>query len=265
MTPVAVTLLYVPADRADRAAKALALGPDVVIVDLEDAVAPAAKPAAREALPSLLAGRGPSRVQVRVNALGTRTVALAAREMGALLVAISTDYVFDGEKGEPYHEFDEPRPASVYGKSKLAGEAEARLAPDHLIVRTAWVFGAGDDFVSEAIRRLTRGEEAGAITDLYGTPTHVGHLADRILPAALSGLRGLVHLGGPERMSRHELLARAKQIGDLPGELVEQKAGDLDRPAPRPADSSLTSLVLEGSGVPPMPPIDAAIEEILED
>jgi citrate lyase subunit beta/citryl-CoA lyase len=71
VTPLAVTLLYVPADRADRVAKALSLGADVVIVDLEDAVAPVAKPAAREALPSLLAARGTRRVQVRVNALGS--------------------------------------------------------------------------------------------------------------------------------------------------------------------------------------------------
>lgn len=200
----------------------------------------------------------------RVNALGTRNVAIAAREAGAILVAVSTDYVFDGEKGEPYHEFDEPRPLSTYGRSKLAGEREARLAPEHLIVRTSWVYGAGDDFVSTAIRQLSAGEQVGAIVDLHGTPTYVVHLAERILPAVLAGLRGIVHLGGPDRMTYHELLSRAKMAGDLPGELVEQKAGDLGRPAPRPADSSLTSLVLEGSGVPPMPPALEAIRELLE-
>ena len=199
-----------------------------------------------------------------INALGTRNVALAAREAGAVLVAVSTDYVFDGEKGAPYHEFDAPNPLSVYGASKLAGEREAALAPEHLVVRTSWVFGAGSDFVSGAIRRLAAGEEVGALVDLHGTPAYVGHLADRLVPLARSGARGVVHLGGPERMTFHGLLARAKEVGSLPGTLVEQKSGDLTRPARRPADSSLTSLVLDGTGVPPMPRIEEALREVVD-
>ncbi|HEX6208703.1 MAG TPA: NAD(P)-dependent oxidoreductase, partial [Actinomycetota bacterium] len=168
----------------------------------------------------------------RANALGTANVALAARETGALLVALSTDYVFDGTKGEPYHEFDRPNPISVYGTSKLAGEEEARaLAPDHLIVRTAWVFGGGDDFVTGAVRRLASGEEVAAIVDLHGTPTYVRHLAERLFPLAVSGLRGVVHLGGPERTTFFDLLARARGLGGLPGTPVEQKDADLGRPA----------------------------------
>ena len=199
-----------------------------------------------------------------INALGTRNVALAAREAGAVLVAVSTDYVFDGEKGAPYHEFDAPSPLSVYGASKLAGEREAALAPEHLIVRTSWVFGAGSDFVSGAVRRLAAGEEVGGLVDLHGTPTYVGHLADRLVPLARSGARGVVHLGGPERMTFLDLLARAKEVGSLPGTLVEQKSGDLGRPARRPADASLTSLVLESTGVAPMPPIEEALQEVVD-
>ncbi len=201
----------------------------------------------------------------RANALGSRNVALAARRTGALLLAVSTDYVFDGTKGAAYHEFDEPNPLSVYGRSKLAGERAVRtLAPESYVVRTAWVFGAGDDFVTRALGRLAAGESVGGIVALVGTPTYVRHLAERILPVLLSGRFGVFHLGGPEPMSFHELLARGREIGGLPGELLEQKAGDLDRPAPRPVDSSLTSLVARDARVPEMPPIDDALSDLLE-
>ncbi len=200
-----------------------------------------------------------------VNAAGARNVADAARRTGARLLAVSTDYVFDGTKGAAYHEFDGPNPLSVYGRSKLAGEEAVReLAPEACVVRTAWVFGAGDDFVTGAVRKLAAGESAAGIVDLHGTPTYVRHLAARLLPLLRSGRSGTFHLGGPERLSFHELLSRAKALGHLAGELTEQKAGDLDRPAPRPVDSSLASLRADEAGVAPMPPVDEALTDLLE-
>lgn len=199
------------------------------------------------------------------NALGTRNVALAAARAGAVLVYVSTDYVFDGEKGEPYHEFDVPNPLSVYGRSKLAGEREAQtLAPDHLVVRTSWVFGGGKDFLSGALGRLAEGETVPAIVDLVGTPTYVRHLAERLIPLVLSGHRGVVHLGGPEVTTWHDLLTRAVHLAALPGEVTEQKADELGRPARRPANSALTSLVLQPADVPPMPPLEEAVDEVME-
>lgn len=199
------------------------------------------------------------------NALGTRNVALAAARAGAVLVYVSTDYVFDGEKGEPYHEFDVPNPLSVYGRSKLAGEREAQtLAPDHLVVRTSWVFGGGKDFLSGALGRLAGGESVPAIVDLVGTPTYVRHLAERLIPLVLAGHRGVVHLGGPEVTTWHDLLTRAVHLAGLPGEVTEQKADELGRPARRPANSALTSLVLQPSDVPAMPPLEEAVNEVME-
>lgn len=217
------------------------------------------------ALTSVDGCEGDPRAAFRVNALGTANVALAAREAGALLVALSTDYVFDGRKGEPYHEFDEPAPLSVYGRSKLAGEAEARtLAPEHLVVRTSWVFGSGRDFLSRSLERLAAGEAVGAVVDQVSTPTYVRHLAERLLALAVTGRRGLVHLAGPEPASWFEVLERARALGGLPGEVLERKEGDLGRPAPRPPYSALTSVVLDGTDVPPMPPLAAALEEVLD-
>ena len=199
------------------------------------------------------------------NVLGTRNVAEAAKRAGATLLAVSTDYVFDGEKEKPYDENDIPNPISVYGKTKLEGERAAQeVGGDFLIVRTAWVYGAGTDFVSKATRRLADGEEVGAIADQVGSPTHVAHLAERLVPLLASGLRGLVHLGGPEAVTWFEVFTRAKAIGDLRGDVVAQKADELARPARRPANSALTSVVIRGE-VAPMPPLDQGIERVLSD
>jgi dTDP-4-dehydrorhamnose reductase len=198
------------------------------------------------------------------NVLGSFNVAAAAREAGAVLMAMSTDYVFDGEKGAPYDEADRPNPLSFYGISKLAGERAVEAgAPDALIVRTSWVFGAGEDFVSRAIAALAAGEEVGGIVDQTGTPTYVGHLAERLLPLATSGLRGVVHLAGPEPTTWHDVLSRAVALGRLPGTVLQQKADELYRPAPRPANSALTSVRLGEAGIGPMPPLDRAIQEVL--
>jgi dTDP-4-dehydrorhamnose reductase len=200
------------------------------------------------------------------NVLGSFNVAAAARRSGARLVALSTDYVFDGEKGAPYDERDRPNPLSVYGWTKLAGERAAEaVAPDLLVVRTAWVFGSGTDFLSRAVRELRAGEEVGGIVDQVGSPTHVLHLAERLLPLVESDVRGIVHLAGPEATTWHDVLVRAKLAGGLAGDVVEQKADEVGRPAPRPANSSLTSVMLSGTRVPALPPLDEAIERVLSD
>jgi dTDP-4-dehydrorhamnose reductase len=200
-----------------------------------------------------------------VNAHGTANVADAARETGALILYTSTDYVFDGDKEEPYMESDAPNPVSAYGRSKLAGEDEVRLrAPEHLVVRTGWLFGAGDDFFSRAVRRLAAGESVGGIVDRTGTPTYVPHLAGGLLALLASGLRGLVHLAGPEPTTWFDLLARARDLGGLPGDLTEQKSDDLALPARRPRNSGLASEILPISGVALLPSLDEALRAGLE-
>jgi dTDP-4-dehydrorhamnose reductase len=207
----------------------------------------------------------PSRA-FETNVSGSRNVAEAAKRTGALLVAISTDYVFDGEKEEPYDESDAPNPVSVYGRTKYEGELVIqRVLEEPLIVRTAWIYGAGNEFASKAVRRLAAGKEVGAIADQVGSPTHVAHLAERLLPLVGSGVRGVVHLAGPEAASWHDVLVRAKGLGELPGDVIAKKADELDRPAKRPLYSALTSVRLDGSKVPPMPSLDDGIRRVLTD
>jgi dTDP-4-dehydrorhamnose reductase len=177
---------------------------------------------------------------------------------------VSTDYVFDGLKGAPYDEVDHPNPINVYGRSKLAGERFVRdLVPEHVIVRTAWLFGGGSDFASRSLARLAAGQPVDAVSDRMGSPTSVRHLAARLLPLVLSGRPGTYHMAG-EAMSWFELLTRVKSLGGLPGELRAVVASDLGQPAPRPRRSDLTSVFLPALGVA-LPPTDVGLKELLEE
>ena len=201
---------------------------------------------------------------MRDNALGAHHAALAARMCGAVLLHVSTDYVFDGTKGASYDELDTPNPLSVYGRTKLAGEVFARnVLPEHFVVRTGFVFGAGDDYASQALERLRHGQSAGGIRDRTGSPTFVRHLAARLLPLLLTGRFGTYHLAGAQPACWFEVRERARAIGGLSGTVEPQEAASLGLVAARPENSSLASAFLEHVGIEPFPPLDDAVAEWL--
>ena len=207
--------------------------------------------------------RDPSRA-FRDNAQGARSLALAARACDAILLHVSTDYVFDGTKGTPYDEVDRPDPISVYGRAKLAAEMLVRsTTPEHFIVRTGYIFGGGKDRLFTQLGPLREGKEAAGLADRRGSPTYVRHLAERLIPLALTHRFGTYHLGGPQPATWYDLLLECKRLGDLPGSVRAQGSEELNLPAPRPRDSSLTSLFMENLGISPMPPLNEALIDLL--
>ena len=200
----------------------------------------------------------------RDNALGPQSLALAARACDATLLHVSTDYVFDGTKGSPYDEVDAPNPVNAYGRSKLGGEEHVRrITPQHLIVRTAYVFGGGTDHLSRALGRMRESEDVGGLADRVGSPTYVVHLAERLLPLALTGRFGTYHLAGPEPTTWFDLVSRARSIGGYEAAVREQTSGELGLKATRPKNSALVSVYVGELGVPAFPSLDDALRELL--
>jgi dTDP-4-dehydrorhamnose reductase len=186
----------------------------------------------------------------RVNALGTRNVALAAQATGARIAYISTDYVFDGTKGSPYIEFDDTHPLGVYGRSKWAGEQFVRyLGPPYYIIRSAWLFGAGGACFPETILRLIREKgKVEVVTDQVGNPTWARDLAVAIGKIVGSGFYGTWHAVNEEPASWYDLARGvASEFGYDPEAVQPTTSDRFPRPAPRPPNSSLRNFVLEES------------------
>jgi dTDP-4-dehydrorhamnose reductase len=188
----------------------------------------------------------------RVNVLGTRHIAEAARRVGAPVTFVSTDYVFDGAKHAPYVEWDTPNPQSVYGRSKLAGERE--LDPGSTIVRTSWVCGFhGANMVKTILRLAAEPGTLRFVDDQRGHPTFTSDLAVAIGTLVEDGRPGLFHVTNQGAVSWYEF-ARAvlESAGDTPDRVEPCATADLQppRPAPRPANSVLDNAALRLSGLP---------------
>lgn len=169
------------------------------------------------------------------NALGPRNLAVATAARGIPLVHVSSDYVFDGTARRPYHEFDRPNPRSVYGLSKLAGEEAVRaLNPRHYIARTAWLFHvAGRNFCRTMLELAAR-PEVRVVSDQYGSPTFVPHLADAIARLLPSEAFGTYHLAGQGGASWFELTTALYGALGIRTPVRPVATADFPRPAERP-------------------------------
>jgi dTDP-4-dehydrorhamnose reductase len=190
-----------------------------------------------------------------VNATGTRHIAEAAALVGAHVVYVSTDYVFDGSAVRPYREWDAPSPNSVYGASKLAGERECR--PGSTIVRTSWLCGAhGANMVVTALR-LSGGEGMlRFVNDQHGSPTFTADLAPAVVTLGLDRRPGTFHVTNRGATTWWGLVrAVLEEAGADPERVLPIGTSELDPPqvAPRPAYSVLDNMALRLSGLPALP------------
>jgi dTDP-4-dehydrorhamnose reductase len=202
------------------------------------------------------------------NAQGPENLATACREIDAVLVTISTDYVFDGRKEGFYTQRDQPNPESVYAMSKLEGERRAQEAYVRtIVVRTGFIFGpGGTNFLSTLVDRARRGEKITAITDAYGTPTYSLDLAMRLRELSELDLPGVYHVVNQgEGVSFAEFARQAIEIAgcdDVEVQLVSMDS--LKRAATRPRNSRLRCLLSEAIGLPALRDWRSALREYLE-
>lgn len=200
----------------------------------------------------------------RVNAIGVRNVALAANEVNAKVIQISTDDVFDKESRIPYNEFDNVHPRTIYGKSKEAGEKIlTQLLNRFVIIRSSWIYGIGRDFVDEVLRNVGQGKTMEVPNNQYAAPTSVKELAKVIRYFIDNEEYGLYHVVCPGSCSRYEF---ARTILEYSG-----KAGELDlypvviEDSARPTYSVLDNMMLRLTGIEEPKEWKTALKEYLDE
>jgi len=205
----------------------------------------------------------------RVNSLGPENLARASRKANAILITISTDYVFDGKRDGFYTQRDQPEPISVYGKSKLEGERRAQHEHARtIVVRTGFIFGqGGKNFLSNVVSRAAGGEKLKAIRDCWGMPTYGRDLAARLRELAILDLPGTYHVVNSGEGASFETFAReALRLAGLSSDTLEVVDNDsLSRPAPRPHNSKLRCLLSPAIGLPPLRPWQHALAQFVRE
>ena len=190
----------------------------------------------------------------RVNFTGNQNLVLAALEASCPIAYVSSDYVFDGTKGDEYNEFDTVCPQSVYGRAKVASEVyTAAVASRHFIFRTQWVFGryGRRNFVKSIIRNARERGSLRVVTDEVGKPTGARDLAEIMVTVSTSGRYGLYHATNQGICSRYEFakeIIKEAGMADVPVEPI--KYSDLDLPCARPPYSPLDNMNLRLQGFP---------------
>ena len=200
----------------------------------------------------------------RINGEAVGWLAQACARQGALLVQISTDYVFDGRGTRPYLENDPTGPLSVYGQSKLHGEIEAAKVPGHLIMRTAWLYDAwGRNFMRTMLNMASQGKSLRVVADQVGSPTTCRALARQMRVAVEEGWRGLVHATCPGETTWHDFAEEIFRQTNMKADLSPCASADYVLPAPRPAYSVLDGSLRTRLGTDIMPPWREALAEVL--
>lgn len=209
----------------------------------------------------------------RTNAFGTRNLALIAKELGIPIIHISTDYVFDGEKGRPYVEEDLPNPLNVYGASKLAGEYLLRsTAPEYTIIRTSGLYGLagskakGGNFVEAMIRLASQGREIRVVNDQILSPTYTVDLSEKIVEIVKKGkCYGLLHITNQGSCSWFEFAHYIFKFMGVEADLLPISSEEFGAKAKRPRYSVLKNEALERLGIERLRHWKEALKAYLEE
>lgn len=185
----------------------------------------------------------------RINAIGPRNLAIASRETGAKLFHISTDYVFSGDGSRPYVEFDATGPKSVYGETKLAGENFVRqFADDYFILRTAWMYGEGKNFVRTMLALSEKYDKVTVVDDQFGSPTWAVELARAIACLLPTENYGTFHASAEGQCSwadfSREIFRLAGKKTEVQGVTTQEYDRKNPSSAPRPAYSVMDNYML---------------------
>jgi dTDP-4-dehydrorhamnose reductase len=187
-----------------------------------------------------------------INGHGAGNLSKAAASTGSLFVHYSTDYVFDGSKEGAYREDDAVNPQSVYGKSKLLGENLVRRnCPNHLILRTSWLFGRnGANFIRIILGAAQKGTPLRVVDDQKGSPTYSRDLAAQTLKMIAAGCRSTYHVTNSGYCTWFDLASRTLEWAGINGvPITPVSTSEFPRPAPRPANSTLANARLEQEGL----------------
>jgi dTDP-4-dehydrorhamnose reductase len=202
-----------------------------------------------------------------VNALAVRNIAVACRQVNALLVHFSTDYVFDGKSGRPYTEEDIPHPLGAYAVSKLAGELYAHAYLDRLlIVRTSGVFGIGalhtarGNFIELMLRLAAGGHAIRVVQDHIASPTYAPELASRTIDLVEKGQTGIFHIGGGTAISWFNYARLIFKTAGIEPPLEATNEKEYRTAARRPKCSALANAKMEEAGLAPMPALEDAVQ-----
>ncbi|MBI4744275.1 MAG: dTDP-4-dehydrorhamnose reductase [Actinobacteria bacterium] len=203
-------------------------------------------------------------IAYNVNAIGAQNVAIACNEINAAMVYVSTDFIFDGAKKEPYIEFDNPNPLSVYGCSKLAGEYfVSHLLNKYYICRTAWLYGKnGKNFVKTILKLADEKDELKVVNDQFGSPTYSFDLAQKIGELVKENAYGIYHTTNSGSCSWFEFARKILEFGGKDNVKISPISSDeLDRPAKRPFYSVLRNYCLELKKFSPMRSYEEALRD----
>lgn len=186
----------------------------------------------------------------RINAIGPKNLAIACEKIGAKLVQVSTDYVFDGENPLARREDDKTAPQSIYGSSKLLGEENTKLfCKKHFIVRTAWLYGEGNNFVRTMLKLAETNKELNVVGDQFGSPTSTKDLAQAIIALIHTDYYGTFHATCEGECSWYDFAVKIFEIKEVNVKVNRVTSEQFTRPAKRPKYSVLDNFMFKIYGM----------------